>query len=148
MIKVCKGCGRLSNEPLGVNKNGEPYLACCPDNDYRVISAVEWYALEESQLALDWYNKKITASQFVEKKLNLVEQAKEMEEEQRNNLPIHIHEGLSNLHVEIVDGVVHVKPNPANDSELEYGSSAFEYGTKAFTEENEFSLFFSSDINK
>lgn len=47
------------------------------------LTAVEWYAREEAQLAVDWYNKKITASQFVEKKLNLVEQAKQMQEQQR-----------------------------------------------------------------
>ena len=47
------------------------------------LTAVEWYAFEEAQIAVDWDNKKITASQFVEKKLNLVEQAKEMEAEQK-----------------------------------------------------------------
>ncbi len=47
------------------------------------LTAVEWYALEEAQIAVDWDNKKITASQFVEKKLKLVEQANEMQEQQR-----------------------------------------------------------------
>lgn len=32
MAKKCTGCGRLNTEPLGLNKNGEPYLACCLDN--------------------------------------------------------------------------------------------------------------------
>ena len=40
-----------------------------------------------------------------------IQQAKEMEKEQQNNLPINIHEGISNTHVYIEDGVVHVKPN-------------------------------------
>ena len=39
------------------------------------------------------------------------EQAKAMEKEQQNNLPIYIHDGISNTHVYIEDGVVHVKPN-------------------------------------
>ena len=33
-MKQCTGCGKYNNEPLGLNKNGEPYLACCPDNNY------------------------------------------------------------------------------------------------------------------
>ena len=41
----------------------------------------------------------------------IIEQAKEMEKEQKNNLPIHIHDGISNTQVYIEDGVVHVKPN-------------------------------------
>jgi len=41
-IRRCTGCGRFENEPLGVNKNGEPYLACCPDSRYRNITAVQW----------------------------------------------------------------------------------------------------------
>jgi hypothetical protein len=45
------------------------------------------------------------------------DQAKEMEKEQQNNLPIHIHEGISNTHVYIEDGVVNVKPNETFKSE-------------------------------
>lgn len=33
-MKICTGCGRSENEPLGLNKKGEPYLACCPDSNY------------------------------------------------------------------------------------------------------------------
>lgn len=33
-MKKCTGCGRIDNEPLGLNKYGEPFLACCPDNNY------------------------------------------------------------------------------------------------------------------
>jgi hydroxymethylpyrimidine pyrophosphatase-like HAD family hydrolase len=40
-----------------------------------------------------------------------IEKAKEMEKQQKNNMPIHIHEGISNTWVYIEDGVVHVKPN-------------------------------------
>jgi hypothetical protein len=46
-----------------------------------------------------------------------IKQAKEMEKEQQNNLPIHIHEGISNTHVYIEDGVVHVEPNETFKSE-------------------------------
>lgn len=42
MAKRCTGCGRLDTEPLGLNKDGEPYLACCPDNNYKEITAVDW----------------------------------------------------------------------------------------------------------
>lgn len=41
-VKICTGCGRLNTEPLGLNKHGEPYLACCPDNNYKPVTAVEW----------------------------------------------------------------------------------------------------------
>ena len=44
-------------------------------------------------------------------------QALKMEKEQQNNLPIHIHEGISNTQVYIEDGVVHVKPNETLKSE-------------------------------
>jgi hypothetical protein len=33
-MKQCTGCGKYNNEALGLNKNGKPYLACCPDNNY------------------------------------------------------------------------------------------------------------------
>lgn len=46
-----------------------------------------------------------------------IAQALDMEKEQQNNLPIHIHEGISNTHVYIEDGVVHVKPNETFKSE-------------------------------
>lgn len=32
--KICTGCGRSSLTPLGLNPKGDPYLACCPDNNY------------------------------------------------------------------------------------------------------------------
>lgn len=61
-------------------------------------TAVEWLW---SQLPSDIYKH------FLEE----FEQAKEMEKEQKNSLPIHIHEGISNTYVYIENGVVHVKPN-------------------------------------
>jgi hypothetical protein len=41
-IRRCTGCGAIEGVPLGVNENGEPYLACCPDSRYRNITAVQW----------------------------------------------------------------------------------------------------------
>lgn len=40
------------------------------------------------------------------------EQAKEIENHEKNNLPIHIHGGIEKTWVYIEDGIVHVKPNP------------------------------------
>ncbi len=45
-----------------------------------------------------------------------IEKAKEMEMEQKNDLPIHIHEGISNTKVCIENGIVNVKPNDLHDS--------------------------------
>ena len=45
-MKKCKGCGRLDSEPLGLNKEGEKYLACCPDSDY--------YELTPMQELIEW----------------------------------------------------------------------------------------------
>jgi hypothetical protein len=41
----------------------------------------------------------------------LLEMFKEIEKERINNLPIHIHEGISNTLVYIEYGIVHVKRN-------------------------------------
>jgi len=38
--KFCTGCGRSSLKPLGNNPKGEPYLSCCPDNNYRTIEEI------------------------------------------------------------------------------------------------------------
>lgn len=68
MAQKCTGCGRLNTEPLGLNKNGEPYLACCPDNSYKDITSVEWLVekLEESGIPL------------MSDEIKMIEQAKEM----------------------------------------------------------------------
>lgn len=77
-------------------------------------TAVEWLV---SQIQ----NMKIGNNQLLitDEDLNyLLNQAKEMEKEQKNNLPIHIHEGIKNTWVYIEDGIVHVTPNPkANEQQ-------------------------------
>lgn len=47
-LKVCTGCGSYSDEPLGVNKLGEPFLSCCPDNNY--VSVRTQLAAKEKEL--------------------------------------------------------------------------------------------------
>jgi hypothetical protein len=34
----CTGCGKLSTDTIGLNKKGEPYLACCPDSNYKPMA--------------------------------------------------------------------------------------------------------------
>jgi hypothetical protein len=68
-IRRCTGCGRFENEPLGVNENGEPYLACCPDSRYRNITAVQW--LESEMLKPNLSMR------------DILEQAKEMEKAEK-----------------------------------------------------------------
>jgi hypothetical protein len=70
-MKICTGCGTTNDEPLGLNRNGEPYLACCPDNHYVEMTAVEWLV---SQL-----NKKGFAQVVTDEE---IEQAKEIEKQQ------------------------------------------------------------------
>lgn len=69
-IKICTGCGRLDTEPLGLNKNGEPYLACCPDNSYKPVTALEWLV------------SKIWKTEPLEHEKEVIEQAKQMERKQ------------------------------------------------------------------
>jgi hypothetical protein len=73
--------------------------------DNKQQTAVEWY---DNQLRKVFSNT-TEASNFSHEEL--LQQAKEMEKERMNNMPIHIHEGISNTWVYIEDGVVHVKPN-------------------------------------
>ena len=76
-MKKCTGCGRYDTEPLGNNKYGIPFIACCPDNDYREVTAVEWL-YKQLELCGDTEGCKIS---WEEMNL-LVEQAKEMEKQQ------------------------------------------------------------------
>lgn len=63
------------------------------------------------QTAVEWlYHQIVIKNSDVLKFRQYLEQAKEMEKEQKNNLPIHIHEGISNTRVYIENGIVHVKP--------------------------------------
>lgn len=63
------------------------------------------------QTAVEWLVDKLMKAEFINNPNELIEQAKEMEKQQKNNLPIHIHEGIKNTRVYIEDGVVHIKPN-------------------------------------
>lgn len=44
MGKICIGCGHRLGDPLGVNKYGEPFRACCPDSRYveRQVYDLDW----------------------------------------------------------------------------------------------------------
>jgi hypothetical protein len=52
-MKICTGCGSFDNEPLGLNSDGNEYLACCPANDYVDIT------LPELRLQLKEVNKQL-----------------------------------------------------------------------------------------
>jgi hypothetical protein len=71
------------------------------------------------QTAVEWLVEKLQENgiPLMKDEFEMIEQAKEMEKEQKNNMPIHIHEGISNTWVFIEDGVVHVMPND-NDLEM------------------------------
>lgn len=70
MVRICTGCGRLNTRPLGLNSNGEPYLACCPDNSYKDVTAVEWLSIMLRDSSKELFDG------------NIWEQAKAMEKEQ------------------------------------------------------------------
>lgn len=65
-------------------------------------TAVEWL-VEHITNKVGYYSEEVQQE--------IYQQAKEMEKQQINNLPIHIHEGIKNTWVYIEDGVIHVKPN-------------------------------------
>lgn len=52
-MRICTGCGHFDNQPLGLNKKGFPYVACCPDNHYVDIT------LPELRLQLKEVNKQL-----------------------------------------------------------------------------------------
>ena len=70
-MKRCTGCGRLSSQPLGLNSKREYYLTCCPDSNYKDVTAVEWLW---NELCDKGYFKKLPISE--------IKQAKQMEKEQ------------------------------------------------------------------
>lgn len=55
-MKQCTGCGRYDSEPLGFNKNGNPYLACCPDNNYVEVNDMKIYSELQIVQSLKHYN--------------------------------------------------------------------------------------------
>ena len=63
------------------------------------------------QTAVEWLEVQLDIRNKSDGMIWHFQKAKEMEKEQKNNMPIHIHEGISNFWVYIEDGVVHVKPN-------------------------------------
>ncbi len=85
--KICKGCGRLNLQPLGLNEDGEPYLACCPESNYVEVkkqSSVEWLI---AQLIIEipsnvnrFRKKKVVKNLSIEQLMELQEQAKAMHE--------------------------------------------------------------------
>jgi hypothetical protein len=52
-MKICTGCGHFDNELLGLNSEGNEYIACCPDNNYVDIT------LPELRLQLKEVNKQL-----------------------------------------------------------------------------------------
>ena len=83
--RICTGCGRSSFNII----IGERYLACCPDNNYVIMSN------ETKQTAVDWLGNEITnritrrnphdtiiIQTLGETLIELIEQAKEMEYKQ------------------------------------------------------------------
>lgn len=77
-IKKCTGCGRYEKEPLGINKLGEPFLACCPDSNYKEVTAVEWLINEADKLKVFKNVSPISLLELDE----LITEAKQMHREQ------------------------------------------------------------------
>lgn len=69
-IKMCTGCGWVNTQPLGISQYGKPYSACCPDNNYKEVTAVEWLSIMLRDNSEELFDG------------NIFEQAKAMEKEQ------------------------------------------------------------------
>lgn len=79
--------------------------------------------MENNKSAVEWFANKVLHSRqmgFISNKqfAELLNEAKEMESNILNNLPIHIHDGISNTTVYIEDGIIHVKPTVINNGEI------------------------------
>ena len=74
------------------------------------MTAVEWFSNKAYELFEQYSEGKFDRIELNKLMLETTNEAKEMEKEQKNNLPIHIQEEISNTHVYIDDGIVHVKP--------------------------------------
>lgn len=81
--KICTGCGRSSLTPLGLNHYGDPYLACCPDNNYVDVETQN----NKKQTAVDYLVQELIKFQIIEKDgpftAPIIEKAKELEKQQR-----------------------------------------------------------------
>ena len=79
------------------------------DGLYKKQTAVEW--LIDQIKNEDYHTEGELGNSCIDVNtlLMLCEQAKQMEEQHKNTLPIHIHEGVENVWVYIEDGIVHVK---------------------------------------
>lgn len=81
-FKMCTGCGRLDNEPLGLNKNGEPYLACCPDNHYIPTTSLDWFESQDWKLRIQLEKKEISLGEFAVTHVDLFKKAKAMHKQE------------------------------------------------------------------
>ena len=78
-MKICTGCGHFDNVPLGLNAEGNEYLACCPDNDYVDIT------LPELRLKLKEVNKQLDKLLSVgSNDESIVDEKRELQQQIRN----------------------------------------------------------------
>jgi hypothetical protein len=78
-MKICTGCGHFDNVPLGLNAEGNEYLACCPDSDYVDIT------LPELRLKLKEVNKQLDKLLSVgSNDESIVDEKRELQQQIRN----------------------------------------------------------------
>lgn len=78
-MKICTGCGHSDNVPLGLNAEGNEYVACCPDNDYVDIT------LPELRLRLKEVNKRLDKLLSVgSNDESIVDEKRELQQQIRN----------------------------------------------------------------
>jgi hypothetical protein len=104
------------------DKNGYEVADLLADFANCILSKQKQKTIDTKKTAVEWLVEQLNAYSHsigmplgtnlrIDIPKETIEKAKEMEKEQKNNMPIHIHEGISNTWVYIEDGVVHVKPN-------------------------------------
>lgn len=114
-MRQCTGCGRYDSEPLGFNKNGNPYLACCPDNNYVEVNDMKIYS--ELQIVQSLKHHNILDSE-IHKIISFMEPMEIPSDEEMANASNHCKDGQ--VKVGFLRGVLWYQEQILNQKQITY----------------------------